>query len=55
MPINSAGVLKIIDERETKTKQKKEQTKKKKRKARTRGRQVIVKEWEINDSVEHLS
>ena len=28
MPINSAGVLKIIDERETKTKQKKEQTKK---------------------------
>ena len=49
MPINSAGILKIIGERETKTK------KKKKKKARTKGRQVIVKEWEINDSVEHLS
>ena len=40
MPINSAGILKIIGERETKTKKKK----RKKKKARTRGRQVIVKD-----------
>ena len=47
MPIISVGILKIIDEREKKKKEKR-------KKARTRGREVIAKEWEINDSVEGL-
>ena len=46
MPIISAGILKIIDEREKKKRKKKE--------SKNKGREVIAKEWEINDSVEGL-
>ena len=46
MPIVSE-MLKIIDERETQ--------KKKQRQKRTKGKEVIVKGWELNDFVVRLS
>ena len=57
MPIISAVIMKIIDERETQTKKTpKKQTKTtKQRQKKARGTKVIVKGWELNDFVARLS
>ena len=52
MPIISIEIMKIIDEREL---QKKQQKKNKQRQKGARGTEAIVKGWELNDFVLHLS
>ena len=51
MQIISVEIMKTIDERETK----KQQKKNKQRQKGTRGTKAIVKEWELNGFVGHLS
>ena len=52
MRIISVEIIKIIDEREL---QKKQQNKSKQRQKGVRGTEAIVKVWELNDFVVHLS
>ena len=56
MPIFSLEIMKPIDERETQN-EKTETTKQtnKQRQKRAKGTEAIVKKWEINDFVLHLS
>ena len=53
MPIISVEIMKIIDERELQKKQK--QKKNKQRQKGARGTEAIMKVWELNDFVVHLS
>ena len=52
MPIISVEKMKTIDEREM---QKKQQKENKQRQKGARGIEAIVKGWELNDFVVHLS
>ena len=52
MPIISIEIMKNINEREM---QKKKQKKNKKRQKGARGKEAIMKDWELNDFVVHLS
>ena len=49
MPIISVEIMKTIDEREM------QKTKEKQRQKGARGTEAIVKGWELNDFVVHLS
>ena len=47
--------MKIIDERELQKKKKKKRKKNKQRQKGARGTEAILKVWELNDFVVHLS
>ena len=53
MPVISVEIMKTIDEKECKKKRK--QKKNKQRQEGARGTEAIVKGWELNDFVMHLS
>ena len=58
MPVTSVEIMKTIDERKLqkkKTKKTKKKPKKKAKEEKSKGTEAIVKRWEINDSVVHLS
>ena len=53
MPVISVEIMKTIDEKEMQKKRK--QKKNKQRQKGARGTEAIVKGWELNDFVMHLS